>query len=370
MGSEDEMNHTTYVPILKWKMGEYQALSRLTEAVKDRTVPLLEIPPVGFDFETQQQKKSHDDHLQDFGKRLYSKWQGRQCFIDVKHLPCDVRMDKGQHYVDFIFERALGEGCQPIPVVDLKMDKACLSALKKVQRAGVSGACLRLQSADFDHDDLLEEVERRLSAVGVGVAETDLIFDFESTPAAIPRGAYVRLVKSHLDMFPDYNRFRSFTLAATSYPASIATLKAPFELVPRSEWSGYKALLDTLEKHRLPAFGDYTVAHPDLVELDMRLIKPFAKLRYTTAFDWHIAKGKSVRKEGFEQYREMCAELLEQTYCDKPSFSQADQYISDCAAGDVATGNLSTWVWVSTNRHISKLVADLSKLHGLSKPRG
>jgi len=40
------------VPILKWKMGEYQALQRLSTPVKDCLTPLLEIPPVGFDFET------------------------------------------------------------------------------------------------------------------------------------------------------------------------------------------------------------------------------------------------------------------------------------------------------------------------------
>ena len=41
-----------YVPVLKWKQGEYQALYRLSNAVKDNLTPLLEIPPIGFDFET------------------------------------------------------------------------------------------------------------------------------------------------------------------------------------------------------------------------------------------------------------------------------------------------------------------------------
>jgi hypothetical protein len=216
--------------------------------------------------------------------------------------------------------------------------------------------------------ELLESVENLLASIGAGIAETDLVLDLE-TPNFIPKGAYVRLVLSHLEMLPIYNRFRSFTLAATSYPASIAALMSPFELVPRLEWTGYKAVIDALDGRRLPAFGDYAVAHPDPVELDMRLIKPFAKLRYTIEDKWHIAKGSSVRANGFEQYRDICALLLEQPYCDKPAFSEGDRYIADCAAGDVPTGNLSTWVWVSTNRHLSKVVDDLSKLHGLSKPR-
>jgi len=33
------ITHTDYVPILKWRQGEYQALWRLADATKDRTVP-------------------------------------------------------------------------------------------------------------------------------------------------------------------------------------------------------------------------------------------------------------------------------------------------------------------------------------------
>lgn len=35
------ITHTDYVPILKWRQGEYQALWRLADATKDRTIPLI-----------------------------------------------------------------------------------------------------------------------------------------------------------------------------------------------------------------------------------------------------------------------------------------------------------------------------------------
>lgn len=92
-------------------MGEYQALQRLAPAVKDSLTPLLEIPPVGFDFETGQHKESADDHLGDFGRRLKSKWQARRCFVDLKYLPPHTRMIGGKHYVEAVFESARVEGC-------------------------------------------------------------------------------------------------------------------------------------------------------------------------------------------------------------------------------------------------------------------
>ncbi len=63
-----------YVPILKWKRGEYQALLRLSEKAKDALTPLIEIPPVGWDFENSKLAKSIDEHLERFGQRLHQKW--------------------------------------------------------------------------------------------------------------------------------------------------------------------------------------------------------------------------------------------------------------------------------------------------------
>ena len=142
-------NHRHYVPILKWKMGEYQALSRLAGPVKDRITPLLEIPPVGFDFETQRNKESADDHLGDFGKRLKSKWQARPCFVGLKHLPAATRCAGGRHCVEVLFETARAEGCAAIPVVSFANDAAFLAAVATVSRQDRRGVCLRLSLPDF-----------------------------------------------------------------------------------------------------------------------------------------------------------------------------------------------------------------------------
>ena len=96
----------------------------------------------------------------------------------------------------------------------------------------------------------------------------------------------------------------------------------------------------------------------------MRLIKPFAKVRYTTSDHWHLGKGTNVRRDGFEQFRGLCKRIVSEKYFDGAGFSAADEYILKCARGDAPTGNLTTWVWVATNRHLSKVVDDLAKFHG------
>ena len=38
-----------YVPILKWRQGEYLALEKLAQDIKDYVMPLIEVPPLEWD---------------------------------------------------------------------------------------------------------------------------------------------------------------------------------------------------------------------------------------------------------------------------------------------------------------------------------
>lgn len=357
--------HRHYVPILKWKLGEYQALDRLTHDVKDGLTPLIEVPPVGYDFEAGRDRESVDDHLGDFGRRLRSKWQARSCFVDLWHLRDSARLRDGRHCVEAVFEDTRREGCRAIPVLSLAHGPDFLAAIAAVARTDRRGVCLRLSLADFDRRDLATDISARMIEVGTSLADMDLVIDLNSANF-IPMTAFVRTSTTLIDMVPHLNRWRTFTVAGASYPQSIAGIAAPHQLVPRQEWIAHRMLVSNLGSGtRIPSFGDYVVAHPELVELDMPIIKPFAKLRYTIDDHWHIGRGTPVRTHGFGQYRQLCADLVAQSYFDGRGYSAGDDYIADCAAGRATTGNLSTWVWVSSNRHMTKVVADLATFHGI-----
>jgi hypothetical protein len=359
-------SHRHYVPILKWKMGEYQALSRLDKRIKDGLMPLLEIPPVGFDFETGLDRKSADEHLADFGKRLKAKWDGRPCFVDLKYVPPTTRLAGGIHFVEGVFADIRASGAQAIPVITLSSDPPFLAAAASVVRADNKGVCLRLNPDDFDRGTFAADIEGLLRQIGATWADADLVIDF-GTPTYTPITAFVRLLSSTITLVPALNRWRTFTLAGTSYPSPAIATTTPFQLVPRREWEAYRAFVATIGREgRIPTFGDYAVAQPDPVALDMRFIKPVAKLRYTIDDLWYIARGTPVRTNGFGQFRDMCDTLKRQSFFDGRPFSAGDEYIEDCAAGTVPTGNLSTWVWVATNRHLTKVVSDLAIFHGLS----
>ena len=356
-------NHLHYVPILKWKLGEYQALSRLENTVKDRVTPLIEIPAVGYDFENSRTAKSLDDHLKDFGRRLKSKWPARLCFVDTKNIAASERLADASHPLTRVLKLARAEGCMAIPVVSLSSDTDYRQAVATARLLDERGVALRIHLEDFDRPTLAADIDQCLQDVGAGFGSADLIVDL-CDKHFLPVTAFVQTLLTSLQRLPSLNRWRSFTVAGSSYPKTLQDIGAT-AMVPRREWALYRVLVRQIGGEiRIPTFGDYAVAHPDPVELDMRFIKPFAKLRYTTPESWYIVKGRAVRTSGFEQYRDMCNSVAREAFFEGAGFSDGDRYISECAAGTETTGNLTTWVWVSSNRHITRVVADIANLHG------
>jgi len=356
--------HRHYVPILKWKQGEYQALLRLTPTIKNRITPLIEIPPIGYDYENEKPSATIDAHLAEFGNRLRAKWQSRNCFVDTHLVGDSKQMANGQHTLGFVLGKARENQCSAIPVVRVTSPEPFLAAAKGAIQLDGRGVCLRLTAGDFDSESLRSDIEAITKSIGAGRSETDIVIDLADFgyPSKL---SFKTSVMAMLDMVPSLNQWRTLTVAGASFPASVSQAVeqgVPKEL-PRKEWTSYTYLRKELsDSARIPTFGDYGVAHSDVLSLDMRIVKPLAKLRYTVDNAWYVALGSNVRSNGFGQFKEMCKKLVGEPYFRGPGYSVGDAYIHDCAFGSEPSGNLTTWVWVSTNCHLTKVVADLASL--------
>lgn len=353
-------DHKHYVPVLKWRMGEYQALHRLTTTVKEAITPLLEIPPVGWDFELEQASRSIDDHLARFGQRLKAKWGTRRCFVDMGLVDGAERMADGSHPVERVFALARTNQCQAVPVSALDRDAAFQAAIAAVHAVDGRGVCLRLKVSDYDRPAIGTDIRTWAASVGVrSPADCDLVIDyasgsFEST------AAYARLMDNILQSTPNLARWRSVTVSATAFPRQIPVSMRPYGTIPRSEWVGYKALVGRLPATvRVPTFGDYAVNHPATEQMDPRFIDPNAKLKYTIDDQWHIGLGRQVRAHGRGQMQQLCQDLLTLPYWAGRAYSYGDTYIDDCAAG-LGAGGTSTWPCVTTNHHLTRAVDDVA----------
>ena len=354
-----------YVPCLRWKQGEYQALFRLSPDIKSVLVPLIEVSEIGFDFEKQIDNKTVDDHLSALAKRVKDKWGTQTCFVDMHLIETSQRMATGEHPFTAVFDDLRQRGALAIPVVRLEQDSACHDAIESIVAQDERGLCLRINIIDAAKSNLALDLEKLLQGYHQNVEDYDFILDL-GAPNFDPIEGFGEVLNTIIDKLSHREEWRSFAIIGTAFPSSMSEVKRGPSIKPRSEWKLYKFLVNKLRSSgiRIPSFGDYGINHPDVLRVDMRIVKPSATVRYTIDDNWLIVKGSNVRDNGFGQYRQLCQDVISSKHYCGSTYSRGDKYIYDCAQGTVSTGNLPTWRWVGTNHHLTKVVQDVANLFG------
>ena len=346
-----------YVPILKWRQGEYLALDQLHPNVKDKVIPLIEIPPIEWDFEQKKEAKTIDEHLKPFANRLVKKWKYRTAYLDLKFIDSTIRMKDGTHPLVYVFRNARKINQKVIPVVGLHRNQTYLRAVKETVQIDCNGVCIRLKFRDIAKPNIELIVNSLVNYLEIEIEDVDLVIDLE-TPNFKPLNKFVGAIRNAVKKLPQVELARSFTIAATNFPNSMGELTRGVNFIDRFEWLFYLAYCSKIKNERKPRFGDYAIAHPSLLQLDMRIITPSASLRYATDNAWWIYKGVNIRKNGLGQYRNICQKLVASAHFMGESYSIGDKYIADCSASAASTGNLTVWRRVGTNHHITKVVKD------------
>lgn len=160
-----------YVPVLKGREGEYGALQTLSESVRRVLTPVLELPPIPWDFEADRPARSIDTHLRKVGQKIERAWgTDRDIFVDLIWISETERMTNSQHPVDFVFSALRSRGVKAVPVVGLVRGDEYLRACRSAIALDKRGACLRIQREDFvDFPDTGSRIEEVMRSIDVRV---------------------------------------------------------------------------------------------------------------------------------------------------------------------------------------------------------
>ncbi|MCP4165931.1 MAG: hypothetical protein GY759_08560 [Chloroflexi bacterium] len=355
-----------YVPAMRWRQAEYQALLRLRPQVKDKVVPLISIPEVEFDFELRQLKKSVHEHVFPFVGRFHAKWGTRPAWVTLNEKIAIGRMDDGRHVYDYIFDGLRPHQAHAIPAIPIAADTDTLNSVKRASKTDGHGVGIILRI-----EDLMGGPRGKISALiemlSSSENEVDLIIDLRA-PNFEPYASFATALIASMRRLGDIDGFRNFVMVSTAIPQSFVDIARGTDEIPRHDWMFYQTLLEALPSAmRLPNYGDYTIVHPDFVAMDMRMIKAAGKVIYTTPNTWGTRKGGAFRGNE-EQMHAHCASILED---DKfqfqgAGFSFGDAYIAKCAVGDEKPSNLTRWKDVAINHHITMVTNGLSKFAAAS----
>lgn len=350
------MTDNTYLPILKWKAGEQQALKMLDPSIKPSIFPLIELLPESSDPEDPEAPPQ--DAFPKIVERLASIWGTLPIAIDVSLIEPEDMVSGTTNLLEYMFMRARMNGVQAVPVTGFDREPAHDAAVAKIVAADKRGVVVRV----VGDEELLEptlsaNLQALCARLGVLPGVVDLVLDW----GEVDPGKHRTIAAGALGVVAEVSDepWRSVTFAAGSFPQLFHHVGAI--TITRGDWAIWQRLRAQKLGRRV-RFGDYAIAHPVFA------ILPFsgaANIRYTLESEWLVFRGHKLTGPaygGHAQFVSLAAELAAHpSYCGA-SFSWGDSYISQCAAGTVSTGNATTWRAVGTNHHLTFVARQLARV--------
>ncbi len=363
MSSRD---HRHYVPFLKGKQGELNALSKIDRDDRERLTPLVEIGPIETDPKTGANTKSLDEVLEGFAGKVVKAWGSLDfCFVDLPEFEPNARLEDGRHPVARFFEDAKAVDLAAMPVTGLDRDDAQVAAAQEAMSWGRNGIGVRLRRTELQKPAALDEGLRGLiNALQTDFGQVDLLLDFGrilKSEAATIEGESEAAIQS----LPDIGAWRSLTICSGAFPQTVSPDIKPGKSgeLERRDWLLWLSLIERVQLPRLPRFGDYGVASPEWLRgFDPEIMNPAAKIVYAREKDWLVVRGNSLKKHGYGQYRALAAQVVKSGSFQGSKHCWGDDYIAKCANGKAGTGNLTTWVAVATNHHLGVVSTQLANL--------
>ncbi|MBY0404725.1 MAG: beta family protein [Cyanobacteria bacterium] len=350
-----------YVPALRWRQGEYQALFLLSETVKERIVPFISIPDLEFDFETHEAKKSVHDHVSPFAKRFKLKWGRRPAWINVHPNIIEKPMADGRDILSYVFDALRAFDASAIPAIALNASAQIITPVRTILATDNLGVAVTIRLEDLMKADTRILIDGLADALGVNLNEIDLVIDL-GAPNFKPYTTFASALIAVLRRLGNIHVFRNLVMIGTAIPDTFRDVAKGEDQLPRHEWLFYQTFIRQLpDDVRQPSFGDYTIVHPEFTPMDMRMIKSSGKLVYTTTEAWEVRKGVAFRDNRDQMY-DHCASIASSVSFKGAQFSFGDAYIAKCAIRDEKPSNQTRWKAVAINHHITLVLEDLAKL--------
>lgn len=368
-------NYKHYVPVLRWKAAEKEALEKITDEEKELITPLIEIimpqPPEYKVKEGDIERIKTTEELlnesieimkikiPEIPKEILKFWGTSPLLIDLSLIDASLR---GSGLTQII---ELGKKLNLclIPVVNLSSNLDLKQVAKYYAKKYGQGLCLRLFCSDFQKESFANEIRNFLIEYELQEGSIDIIVDFQITDSKCLE------IKKYVEQVPGIIKWRTFTVISGIFPKDLSEYSVDLHPLERLDWKYWLNQVQSNSLARNPSFGDYTIQHPIYTEPSPGA-NPSASIRYTAKEKWLIMRGlalrgeiKGVKSPGHAQYPLLARLLTEQPEFFGANFSYGDQYIAEIA--DIKTkktGNPRTWLRAGISHHLACVVSQLANL--------
>lgn len=356
MAIRTKFDHLHYVPILRYKPAEMQALRYLLSEDKQRMTPLLELLPNII--VPKNIKDPRENLFTEGAKQIALCWGHSPFFVDVELMYTVYEESETNHYLRQFCEVASRFKLHVIPVTGLHRSQYYQTAVEKIVTSDNRGVCIRLLEHDLYNPSLERGLQQLLARLRLRPEQVHILVDFK-----IVDGECMSFVDL-CSRIPSPSSWRTFTVAGGAFPEDLSDFEKnnQYEL-SRREWMHWLDQIKNGPKlSRYPTFGDYTIQHPVYVKRT-GFLNPSASIRYTSEDYWVIMRGEGVLNDdgpGYKQYWANANLLSKRKEFCGPNFSNGDEYIYEIGQQTEDTGNARTWIQAGINHHLTFVVRQIA----------
>ncbi len=330
-----------YVPILKYKKGEQDALLNLQESIKDSIIPLIEIP---ISTSNATRKKSIDSFWE---KRKFFFYFTPEWYYDDTTGSYDINNALKNDEFKSMCENRMG-----IPVVDLSyLNSSNVTKWREISNNGIG---IRIRNNEYA---IIESSLNSLfNSKYLNRQNTDLILDLQycSTDDLFAKTSMLKAAFSDLD---EPNQFRSIIISSVSFPKQLPPMESNkiyrFQRIEPEIYTIASKLSNRFEFKYI--YSDYGPTDIEDIQFIVGM-SPNFKIKYTTFENYIYIKGLPIKRGGLdiEKVQEICKTLVDSSDFSGEKYSWGDNKIYQLSQNALKSpGNLTNWVSYAMNHHIT-----------------
>lgn len=359
-----------YIPILKAKDGEFDALSQLTPKQRRGILPFFEIPP--FTSKIAEAARFRDvariqtAYLEEVADKIASAWPKRRVLIDTFRWSAESTIETGEHVTSYLQRELESRGLTPIPLVGYdRWDSPAYRQVFQNIDLAANGCCIRLDSQAIedagDPEFFSERMREIIEPLSLANSDVGIILDFgdlSTKPLEQAMDEATAAIESLQGL-----GYKFIAIAGCSLPNSINLAVEKIDSTGRllrKEALIWQSLVRTHAGEKW-VFGDYGVRGPDSAD-DVVAPDANGKIRYTITNEYYIARGHSKRvgNKG-AQMHDLAEVIARSIYYMGPGFSWGDERIMACSNREFK-GNASQWIAIDTNHHLNWVPKEIEEV--------
>ena len=339
---------TSYVPLLRTKAAEWTALRELTDDIRQRITPCLEVLPR----ELARWSDTNDNlphAVRRFAIEIRRNWGPRPIIVDTSHLTPIAR----PAMLALLAQAATMYGISPTWVLQLDEDAATYAAARQAVASKTLRVALGVDYGELAKDNAADRIDSPLDNLGISPAEADLLVDYGVTDVTPPDYEWLA------DSVPHVATWGELVVVGGAFLPNLYGLTVGTRIHPRWDWLHWESWARVIRhtSTRLPVFSDYTIQHAVFSE-PIEGSNPSASIRYAARDYWLITRGEALwdrrkRQSRHEQYYGNAQLLTGHQEYTGAEYSFGDRYIDEVARRRTGPGTPKTWLAAGINHHMT-----------------